>query len=253
MKAEPKRRSGYTLPPTDIHVMPGRNLRRRDENGLYQGHQELVDFIIENGVKSLPPIRVCLHDGKYFVTAGHRRIEAIRDAISQGCEIVNVPVDMDDKLSSESDHLITQITENSGVAYSDLEVGDCVKKYLGYGHSIEDIARRTGKKVPYIKKCYDLTFAPMEIKAMIDSGEMATTTAVNLIREKGTGADVIAIAAKAKATGKKITGDVVKSLSTDINSEELVEYLGGVPWEMLSNVDLHKVVKIVKASEKRRK
>lgn len=249
-KAEPKRRSAYTLKPDEIHIMDGRNQRVKDQDGLYLGHAELVGFIRENGVKSLPAIRVCLHDGLYYVTAGHRRMAAIWDLISQGEEIVAVPVDMDDKLLSEADHLLTQVTENSGVAFSELEIGFCVRKYIGYGHEIDAVAKKTGKTIAFLKKCLDLTYAPAEVQAMIVSGEMAVTTAVNLIRDNGTGEAAIAVVKAARATGKKITGDVIKGVVLGNNTDALVEYLAEVPWAVLDAVTLDKIMKLVKKAEK---
>lgn len=249
-KAEPKKRSGNTLNPNEIFIMPGRNQRDRLEDGNYREHAELVAYIIENGVRKMPPIRVCLHEGKYYVTAGHRRMEAIREAISKGCDIVNIPVDMDDHRSNESDHLLTQISENSGVRYTELELGRCIRKYLDYGHDLSYVSKKSGREVAFLKKCLDLTYAPAEVQAMIVSGEMAVTTAVNLIRDNGTGEAAIAVVKAAKATGKKITGDVIKGVVLGDNTDAMVEYLAEVPWAVLDAVTLDKIVKLIKKAEK---
>jgi ParB/RepB/Spo0J family partition protein len=260
-KTQPGRRSAWTLHPSEIHVAPGRNRRRRTEDGRYAKFDELCASILENGI--ITPLRVVSQDGKYWLTAGHRRKEALDALIADGHDIVAVPVEMDSKYSSEADHLLMQLNENSGVPYSDLENGDTIREYIAFGNTKEMVAQKTGFKLPYIERCLALTYAPPAIQELVASGEIAPTVAFGVIREQGTGPEAMSVLTEAvtvaKAQGRTAaTGDDVAAVKmtkagVDVGAEveRLTEFLGGVPWSVLDVITLQKIEKLVNKAAKK--
>lgn len=230
---------------------------------------ELRDSIAAIGV--IKDLRGYLHtqdDGEQvvIVTDGHRRLFATTWARQQGNMVAKVPLKADrlEKGQTDAHYLLTQLTANSGqVPLTMLEQGLVVKRFLAYGHTIDDVILQTGVKKSHLENCLALANAPGGVKELIKDGTVAPTTVVQSMNsDKSEYRDVLDEALEiaeqeAQQKGKdkvKLTGTHVKQARekrqvkelTVAQQQELLETVKNTDWDALPPSVLMKVNDLVR-------
>jgi ParB family chromosome partitioning protein len=197
------RKDMLMLDPRIIQEKPGWN-KRHETPEFLEGIQKLSESIAKIGVQE--PLTIYLENDTVFLSNGHRRRRATLLAISNGVNIKTVPCMVAPKGATEAELKADQLSRNSGVPFSPLEVADVASELLGFGWSIEEIAGRACMTVPWLNKLLDLRAAPEPLKAEVHAGKVSATLAADLVARKG-GQKAVEILAEAKErTGKtKIT------------------------------------------------
>ena len=197
----------WKVPIDDIHVIDGFNIR---SNGA--DHQEhltgLVNSILANGFYLSRPLAgyVALKDGKniVYITDGHCRLEAAKEANKQGAELKTLPVVVSPKGTSLEDLTVGLVTNNSGKPLSPYEIGLVCKRLTGFGWDEKEIAKRLSMTVARVGDLLTLVSAPASVRKLVTAGTVSATQAIDTIKRHGERASekLEVGAAKAKASGK---------------------------------------------------
>lgn len=231
------RKDVFMVPESFLNEEPGFNARLE-----YTEIPEFALYIKENGVNELPPLQVykkkdAAGDEHLYISKGHRRIRAIRMAISEhGCDIKGVPCMFDD--GNEESRTFGLVTENTQVPLTSLEQGLVFNRLIGYGYTQVDIATKIGKSQPYVHKCLTLAKTPKKVQDLLMTGVVDDST----VYEAATGAtdpdsiyDILmkslevgggkrggVRAAVQKAVGKKTLAGQAKSLGEWVEENSIV-------------------------------
>ena len=167
--------------PEQIHIVDGWNCRIYDTPEAIESDRELKESIRENGV--LEPLTVYQKDGKICLSNGHRRLRQVRELIAEGVEIESVAVIVEGRGTDEADHILSQITRNSGRPLTPYEQGLVFKKLIGFGWDEAQIAKKTGFSRTHVTNMLNLHEAPVEVQAMVKSGQVSASLASKVVRE----------------------------------------------------------------------
>jgi len=214
--AEPIKRSGnqFFLKPHQVVVKEGFNVRK-DMGDL----QALADSIIANGVKVMLRGVFNPQEETFTLTDGHRRYAAVCLAYEQGHTDIYLPFLRENKMS-EADRTLGMILYNDGKPLTMIEEGDCYQRLVNYGWSIKQITERTGKTHTHISNCISIFTSGDAIKELVQSGEVAASTVVDLMRNKSE-EQVLEMVQEAQANGTKITRKDVVAARQDKKPSKL--------------------------------
>lgn len=208
----------FNVPIDRINVDPDFNVRTKDDE--YQTNVRwIADSIKANGFyRNKPLTGFAAKDATgrdiIVLTDGHTRLDAALLAIEEGWEGKELPMIMKPRGTSMEDLTIELITGNNGKPLRPLEMAMVVKRLMGYGMAIKDIAVRLGYGKTYLENLLDLVAAPKAVRDLVSSGQVSATLAVETIKGHGTKAAKVLEqgAAVAKASGKtKVTKKHVKA------------------------------------------
>lgn len=195
----------YRMNPTDLHVKEGWNCRDLDTEEALEDLKALAASIAEVGVKQ--PLTVYSEDGKTYVSDGHRRLRATMLALESGAEIKSVPVQTEDRYSNEADRVFSMIVRNSGKPLLPIEQGRVFKRLIDLGWTEKEIAAKSGLNKVWVTELLELQAAPDAVTALVKSGKVAATLAINTLKAnkgdaKKAGEDLAEAVETAKSQGK---------------------------------------------------
>ncbi|MGV1943542.1 ParB/RepB/Spo0J family partition protein [Agrobacterium sp. 22-211-1] len=197
----------YRMDPRDLHVKVDWNCRTVNFNPEDADDLALAESISQVGVKQ--PLTVYTEDGKAFISDGHRRHGATVYAIQHlGAEIKSVPVQTEDRYSSEADRVFSQIVRNSGKPLTPIEQARVFKRLIDLGWTEKDIQQKTGLARQWIVELLELQAAPAAVTNLVATGQVAATLAMATLKKHGgdgvkAAGDLTRAVDKAQAEGKK--------------------------------------------------
>lgn len=225
--------------PADLYVVPGFNVRIRDES--YLAHiREIADSIKADGFHVDKPISVVAtrnEQGREVLAIinGHSRHEAVLQAIAEGTSIEAVPVIVQSKAFNSTDMTVELVKSNSGRPLSAYERAIVVKRLVGQGLSEAEVGRRLGFTRSYINGLVLLAGAAPRLVQAISAGEVAATVVIEQIREHGHAAaerrigDMIRTC---REQGGKVTRSAMRasrfSQAVRANAQELYEVANAI-------------------------
>lgn len=206
-----KSRDLWQVPVEQIKVIPGFNVREKDE--AYHEHIEsLAKSILTEGFYQDKPLAgyVAREGDKevIYLTDGHCRFEGTQLANSRGANITRLPLVIKPNSSSLEDLTVSLVVSNSGKPLTPYEVGVVCKRLVGYGWDNKEIAGRLGFTEQYVDQLLTLMGAPLEIRKMVQAGALSAANAVDMLRKHGAKAVEILLNAQQKANEagqKKVT------------------------------------------------
>ena len=207
--------------PRNIHVMDDLNARNLATQDNVEHIEWLSKSIATEGVKV--PLTVFQQDNKLYVSDGHCRLAATLLAIEGGADIKTVPCIPEARGTNDVDRILSQNVFNSGKQLTPLERGVNFKKAVALGASVAHIAKAVGMSTSYVHQVINFQAAPAEVHAAVANGEISSTLALDLVRERGVeeGAKAVKEAVTAaKAEGKKATAKHVPPKASVVVDEE---------------------------------
>lgn len=209
----------FRLDPADIRVREGWNLRNTETAEYKAGIIDLKNQIVAaGGVKEA--LTVQWEDGAPWLTNGHRRLEAVKLALSEGHEINFVPVQTEGRNVGEVDCILSMILRNSGVPFTPMENAGVFKRLQDLGLTLVQIGEKVGYTEARVRQTIDLLSMPEPVKAHIDAGTVAPTTAAEVVKRVGrerAGSVIEAGVKKAEEKGRK---KVMRKDVADLLGEE---------------------------------
>jgi len=203
-QAEAGSRDLWQIDPRKLKTIDGFN--PRVHNAEYEAHiRDIADSIKQDGFLQSYPLGgyVAMVGGEpvVYIYSGHTRLAATLLAISEGAEIVRVPVVVSQSGVSMEDLTVELIRGNSGRPLNFLESAIVCKRLIRYGLTEEEIAARTGITVPLVRNRLTLMAAPLKLREMVANDQMSATLAIELINTHGEKALEKAEEAIARAQG----------------------------------------------------
>ncbi|MEJ7804304.1 MAG: ParB/RepB/Spo0J family partition protein [Telluria sp.] len=191
--------TSFKVDPSVIEVEPGFNRPISREN------VEQFKCAIRNGA-TIPPIFVRVEAGKIIMVDGEHRWIAVCELIAEGMEIPFMSAIQ--FRGSDADRIAHLLTSAQGLGISPLDQGIQFLKLIRLQWDVKMIAARTGKSTTHIENCLTLAESNTDVQDAVRAGEVASSFAVDLIKEHGTdaGAVIQTELVKAKASGQnKVT------------------------------------------------
>ena len=170
--------------PTIIQESSEYNTRDMNSESTIAHIREMADAIIENGNELFPPITIFQEGDDLYVMAGWCRRRAHILAMEEGAPIKGILCLSSTKKRPE-ELTLNILNSNDGLPLTALEKGKAVKKLQSFMWSPSDIAKKTGWSISTVNNLILLYDAPDTIKEMVQSGKVAATLAINLVRENG--------------------------------------------------------------------
>lgn len=194
------------IDPRIIVIEPGHNPRDYTLTENRQHLDELKANIRENGTQMPLAVRWEASTKEAILVDGECRLRANLELIAEGVDIKSVPT-FQVPAGDESERLLKAIIANTGKPLSKWEIGASFRKFVNFGWEPEQIAKKTGYNVRYVKEALELSDAPQEVKQMLSQQAVTPSLALAHVRESGSGAvetlKVAVAKAKPDAKGKK--------------------------------------------------
>jgi ParB family chromosome partitioning protein len=206
-----KRADAMRMRIEDLHEEPGFNLRE-DGPELDASVAELADYIEAGG--QIPAVETRpREDGGAWIVDGHRRRRALQKLKDEGRAILDpngelwvyvVPF-----VGNDVDRHFRIFTSNEDRKLSDLERAFGYKRAVAFGLKTDEIAKRAEKTRPHVEQMLILANANADVHALVRSGAVAATVAIETVRKHGEKAGDF-LKGKLAGTGKKrvTEGDV---------------------------------------------
>jgi len=212
----------FEVDPRTLVIIPGFNSRPID-----RAHVEYFKELRRAGVDTGHRI-VQMIDGVRAVRDGHHRQTADMELIAEGVDIRRVKV-LEFK-GDEKAAIFLMLATQSGMKYTPLQLGEqYVKLENSFGMSYAEIAKERGCSVQNVKDAIRLAQQPAELKELIVSGEVTSSTALKLVKSTGSSGAALAtvkagIAAKPAAVtrsgkAKPLTQKVIDNLGKSVVTE----------------------------------
>lgn len=195
----------------DIHILEGFN--PRSKNAALTAHiRSLADSIKEVGFYPDAPLSVfaAVVNKKpiFYVSNGHCRYQGLLLAISEGAQILDVPIVIKGLGASMEDMTVAFARTSEGMRLDPLGLAVSCKRLASYNWSVEKIAPQLGISPEYVTQLLTLAGAPWAIREMVEQGHTTAAVAIGALRAHGEDAAEVLEGAlvAAKASGKtKVT------------------------------------------------
>ena len=223
----------YNVDPHSITIIDGWNPRED-----FEGEEELLSFIKENGIESIPPLKVRKKkDGTIVLIAGERRLRAVIRAIDDGFPTVPVPCIFTRPTISQSEAMFLTIFENEGKRFNPVEEAEAFNRLRSWGVKVSEIAKRMGKSEVFVYRRLLLIDASEELKNEIKNKNINLTDAEEIIKDTSN-IDEQNIKVKKKKTEKvdKVIFKYNKITATMSTKRDLSDEAKDVFFEMLNNI-----------------
>lgn len=182
------RQDGWRVSLDDLHFLEDFNTRVHTPE--YEAHiQHIKNSIMANGFYASKPIEVIvqMEEGhpKLYVTDGHTRVTAARQAVASGYTLESVPVVAKPEGTSMEDIYFSQMAENDGRPFTPYERAVNIKRLVDIGVDIKAIAKRADLTAPYVSDLLSLMAAPKKVRDMVAMGQVTATTAIKELQDNG--------------------------------------------------------------------
>jgi ParB family chromosome partitioning protein len=178
----------WLVPRDQIRVIEGFNVRIK--NDAYKAHiRFLADSMKEVGFKSEHPLSgYVARDGDesfVYIFDGHCRLDGFDLAVSEGAELEHLTVVVGSQACDMEDLTVNLDSSNSGKPLEPLERAAVCKRLVLFGWDEPRIAKRLGLGVTYVLDLLLLIGSPKEVRAMVASGQVSSSTAIAALKEHG--------------------------------------------------------------------
>ena len=171
----------FLIDPNLINEKAGWNVRE-DSEELTDHINELCASITEIGVQQ--PLTVYLEGDELFLSDGHCRLKAIKQALTNGADIKTVPCRVEERYANEVDRTLSMIVRNSGKSLTPLEKSKVIKKLLGFGWTEKEVSAKTGISLTYVYKLIEVSALPEEVKQAVAERQISAQDAVKAVKER---------------------------------------------------------------------
>lgn len=217
----------FKIDPRSIYVVNGFNSRQDFDIDA------LCESIRENGVLNpLTVIREKDSDGneKFRLVDGERRYRSVMRLLDEGVEIPRVPAMCIPKMD-DAELLLQQVVRNEGKPFNEYEYALACQKFVQFGFTKDDIAKKLGKNNGMITYYLDHLNRDRQVQELIKTGKISGSEVRRIysghehkdsdgnsyVDEKGAIEEILGAKKRAEASGKKN----ITLADLDINSRTL--------------------------------
>lgn len=197
---EAKRADAMKFKLSDIYIEPDFNVREESER-LEEHIEDLHQFILAGG--HVPPLEVRpREEGGVWVVDGFCRRAGYERAIKSGAPIEWIEVRP--FTGNDADRIARLATSNEGLKLTPLELSNVYKRLRGMGLDVPEIAKRVFKTPQHVAQTLCLADANLDVQQAVAAGDIAATTAIEVVKKHGdnAGAEIVKLKAVAAAKGR---------------------------------------------------
>ena len=190
----------FKVRPDVVEFEPGFNLR--EEGPELDAHIERLYLAMKGGAY-LPPIDVSVVGERIIARDGHCRTRAAARLLAEGVEYL---LEARQLRGNDSDAVFHMLGSGQGKHFTPLEQGRGFLRLINMGHTVAEIAARTGMHRSTVENGLALAEAPVAVQKMVAEGKVASHTALKTVRKVGAekAAETLAKGVKeAEKVGKK--------------------------------------------------
>ena len=177
-----KRSDVFWIDPRELKQKPGWNSRNLNDPEN-KAHVAYLKTSIRHAPGVLEPLSVFREDDNIYISDGHCRHAAVLELLTEGVEIKSVPVKTEGRGASSADAMLRQALD--GKQKTVFELGHVFKQLLAFGWTEDDIAKKSGRGLQSVRMSLELQSAPAEVKKLVDSGRVAPTLAIQVLKSQG--------------------------------------------------------------------
>ncbi len=217
---EPTKQTGWEVDVREIKPLEraGGNIRED-----YGDIDELANSIEESGI--MVPIRAYRdkdNEGKWIAIDGHRRLKAAMHLVNEkGLTIRAKLLVVDYRKLSDEQIIYDMVITNSGKELNPVELSEAVRRLVGYGHKLKEIAAKFGKPTPFVKNLELFAAAPRRIKEMVKNNTVSYTLVLNILKNAPDFNEAIAQIESALKLAKEAKAVKAGVAIEDINETDL--------------------------------
>lgn len=138
--------------------------------------KELVESIRENGIKEpLKGYRDPNNSERWIAINGHTRLKACGILNEEGIVVRAKMITVDSRSISDEDLIFDMISSNAGRPLKPMEMAEAVRRLRNFELSVEEIAKKFGKELVFVKNLELLSKAPKKFRDMVNDGKIAYT------------------------------------------------------------------------------
>lgn len=194
----------FKVRPDIVELEPGFNLR--EEGAELTEHIERLYHAMKAGAY-IPPIDVSVIGDRVLVRDGHCRTRAALRLLQEGTEYL---LEARQLRGNDADAVFHMLGSGQGKHFTPLEQGRGFLRLINMGHTVAEIAARTGMHRSTVENGLALAEAPVAVQKMVAEGKVASHTALKTVRKVGAEKAVETLAKGVKeaekATAKHIDG-----------------------------------------------
>lgn len=218
----------FMVPYDELYLEPGDNMRPLNQEWA----EHMRDLWIAGA--DLPALTVTVTEKGVRIDDGQHRYVGAGMARKLGTDVPRI--ECKDFVGTELERLAHQDGSNNSLPVTPVQRARQYNRAKNLGYTIAEISQAFHRSVSDIEMHLQLLSSGDVLIGMVESGEVAATTAVALSREHGPKAGSVATAelAKAKASGKKkLTKSAAMKQFSASRARRLVELLcdAGVMWQ----------------------
>ena len=229
----------YKVNIDDIVVIDEFNVRDKDDD-YFAEVRIIADSIKANGFLPSKHLLVFIAKingvDKPALIDGHRRLDGVKLARSEGCEITTVPVSTTRAGTSMEDLTVALMVTNGGSKLKPNEVAKVCKRLVNMGMEVPEIAKRLVLTETYVKSLLELGAAPRAVRDLVAKGEVSATLAISTLKKHGAeaaqvltkGVEAAKATGKSKVTKKSLEPVKVKAVKRDLLGEGAA-YIAKIP------------------------
>ena len=199
----------FEVPFSQIVVEDGFNAR--EEMGDIKA---LADSIAVHGV--LQPVTGFKKDNKFVLTDGHRRYFAGKMLVEQGKPAPKYRFILEEK--EGADRIISMLLRNEGKEFTLLEKGRAYSRLINLGMKQKEVAAKLGLSLSHVNSAVTIASTALPIQEAIESGEIKSSTALEIARIAQSDEEQVEILEKAKVAKveKKVAVKKAEKVSNDL-------------------------------------
>lgn len=178
----------WKLPPHVLEIIPGFNIRVRTR-AFEEGIRTLAQSMLEEGFYQDKPLTgYAVKVGgvnRVVITDGHRRLLAVRLAISMGAQIDTVPVVLHPKGDNPTDATVRLMTTATAVPLTLYERSVGIKRLSSFGLEPAEISRRLSMRLKDVNELLEFAALPDSLKQMVAAETVSFHHALTVYRANG--------------------------------------------------------------------
>ena len=193
----------YRIPPQKLLEEPGFNAREYDDPEVQTQIEAFAQAYMDGAY--VPPliVRIDAVTGEFFVVDGHQRRRGALLAIERGAPIEHL--DCLPFRGNDMDRVLLMLTSAEGLKLKPLGVADSYLRLIRMGKTSAEVAKRVNRTSSHVDAMLILATANSDVHALVRSGDVAATTAIEAVRAHGekAGTFLSGKLLEAQANGKK--------------------------------------------------
>lgn len=200
----------FAVPPSMLIEDDGFNIRLQDDEAERLIEEYTALFLAGHRP---PPLEIWKRGDDLVVIDGHMRRRAALRAIERGAP-ADMTVDVVNFTGNDADRVALMLRSGLKRGWSPVELAAGYKRLMGFYNDVAQVAQAVGKSPSHVRDILALANADTAVQTMVRTGDVAASTAIQVVKKEGHRAAAVlqeAVAEVKAAGGTKVTAKHVSA------------------------------------------